>query len=153
MEAVSNEAYLGEVKITTDIDKGTVKITPFGHEALRSSYKVKASIYKNKSKIVEGSVSTNKLIELKIREPKLWSPDNPNIYDLKLTLTNPKGKIIDQIDSYFGMRKISLGNHKGVKYLFLNNKPFFIMELWTKAGGLMDFLHHHQMKQCVTTLK
>ena len=125
LEAVSNEAYLGEVKITTDIDKGIVKITPFGHEALRSSYKVKASIYKNKSKITEGSVSTNKLIELKIREPKLWSPDNPNIYDLKLTLTNPKGKIIDQVDSYFGMRKISLGNHKGVKYLFLNNKPLF----------------------------
>ena len=125
LEAVSNEAYLDEVKITTDIDKGTVKITPFGHEALRSSYKVKASIYKNKSKIAEGSVSTNKLIELKIREPKLWSPDNPNIYDLKLTLTNPKGKIIDQVDSYFGMRKISLGNHKGVKYLFLNNKPLF----------------------------
>ena len=125
LEAVSNEAYLGEVKITTDIDKGTVKITPFGHEALRSSYKVKASIYKNKSKIAEGSVSTNKLIELKIREPKLWSPDNPNIYDLKLTLTNPKGKIIDQVNSYFGMRKISLGNHKGVKYLFLNNKPLF----------------------------
>ena len=125
LEAVSNEAYLGEVKITTDIDKGIVKITPFGHEALRSSYKVKASIYKNKSKIAEGSVSTNKLIELKIREPKLWSPDNPNIYDLKLTLTNPKGKIIDQVVSYFGMRKISLGNHKGVKYLFLNNKPLF----------------------------
>ena len=125
LEAVSNEAYLGEVKITTDIDKGIVKITPFGHEALRSSYKVKASIYKNKSKIAEGSVSTNKLIELKIREPKLWSPDNPNIYDLKLTLTNPKGKIIDQVNSYFGMRKISLGNHKGVKYLFLNNKPLF----------------------------
>tara|TARA_B100000963_G_scaffold47885_1_gene36177 strand:+ start:4001 stop:5875 length:1875 start_codon:yes stop_codon:yes gene_type:complete len=125
LEAVSNEAYLDEVKITTDIDKGTVKITPFGHEALRSSYKVKASIYKNKSKIAEGSVSTNKLIELKIREPKLWSPDNPNIYDLKLTLTNPKGEIIDQVDSYFGMRKISLGNHKGVKYLFLNNKPLF----------------------------
>ena len=125
LEAVSNEAYLGEVKITTDIDKGTVKITPFGHEALRSNYKVKASIYKNKSKIAEGSVSTNKLIELKIREPKLWSPDNPNIYGLKLTLTNPKGEIIDQVDSYFGMRKISLGNHKGVKYLFLNNKPLF----------------------------
>ena len=125
LEAVSDEAYLGEVKITTDIDKGTVKIIPFGHEALRSRYKVKASVYKNKSIIVEGSVSANKQLELKIREPELWSPDNPNLYDLKLTLTNLKGKKIDQIDSYFGMRKISLGDHKGVKYLFLNNKPLF----------------------------
>ena len=81
--------------------------------------------FKNKSIIVEGSVSANKQLELKIREPELWSPDNPNLYDLKLTLTNLKGKKIDQIDSYFGMRKISLGDHKGVKYLFLNNKPLF----------------------------
>ncbi len=125
LEAVSEEAYLGEVKITTDIDKGTVKIIPFGNEALRSGYKVKASVYKNKSKIVEGSVSANNSIELEIKDPKLWSPNNPNIYDLKLTLTNPKGKIIDQVNSYFGMRKISLGDHNGAKYLFLNNKPLF----------------------------
>ena len=84
-----------------------------------------SQVFKNKSIIVEGSVSANKQLELKIRDPELWSPDNPNLYDLKLTLTNLKGKKIDQIDSYFGMRKISLGDHKGVKYLFLNNKPLF----------------------------
>ena len=125
LEAVSDEAYLTEVKITTDIESGIVKIIPYGFEALRDRYTVKAEVLKNKSIIVEGSVSANKELELKIREPELWSPDNPNLYDLKLTLTNLKGKKIDQIDSYFGMRKISLGDHKGVKYLFLNNKPLF----------------------------
>ena len=125
LEAVSDEAYLTEVKITTDIESGIVKIIPYGFEALRDRYTVKAEVFKNKSIIVEGSVSANKQLELKIREPELWSPDNPNLYDLKLTLTNLKGKKIDQIDSYFGMRKISLGDHKGVKYLFLNNKPLF----------------------------
>lgn len=125
LEAVSDEAYLTEVKITTDIESGIVKIIPYGFEALRDRYTVKAEVFKNKSVIVEGSVSANKQLELKIREPELWSPDNPNLYDLKLTLTNLKGKKIDQIDSYFGMRKISLGDHKGVKYLFLNNKPLF----------------------------
>ena len=125
LEAVSDEAYLTEVKITTDIESGIVKIIPYGFEALRDRYTVKAEVFNNKSIIVEGSVSANKQLELKIREPELWSPDNPNLYDLKLTLTNLKGKKIDQIDSYFGMRKISLGDHKGVKYLFLNNKPLF----------------------------
>ncbi len=125
LEAVSDEAYLTEVKITTDIESGIVKIIPYGFEALRDRYNVKAEVFKNKSIIVEGSVSANKQLELKIREPELWSPDNPNLYDLKLTLINLKGKKIDQIDSYFGMRKISLGDHKGVKYLFLNNKPLF----------------------------
>ena len=125
LEAVSDEAYLTEVKITTDIESGIVKIIPYGFEALRDRYTVKAEVFNNKSIIVEGSVSANKQLELKIKEPELWSPDNPNLYDLKLTLTNLKGKKIDQIDSYFGMRKISLGDHKGVKYLFLNNKPLF----------------------------
>ena len=125
LEAVSDEAYLTEVKITTDIESGIVKIIPYGFEALRDRYTVKVEVFKNKSIIVEGSVSANKQLELKIREPELWSPDNPNLYDLKLTLTNLKGKKIDQIDSYFGMRKISLGDHKGVNYLFLNNKPLF----------------------------
>ena len=125
LEAVSDEAYLSEVKITTDIESGIVKIIPYGYEALRDSYLVKAEVFKNQSKITEGSISANKSLELKINKPELWSPDNPNLYDLKLTLTNRKGQKIDQVNSYFGMRKISLGDHKGVKYLFLNNKPLF----------------------------
>ena len=40
-------------------------------------------------------------------------------------MINPSGTVIDLVDSYFGMRKISLGDHKGVKYLFLNNAPLF----------------------------
>ena len=125
LEAVSDEAYLSEVKITTDIESGIVKIIPYGYEALRDSYLVKAEVFKNQSKITEGSISANKSLELKINKPELWSPDNPNLYDLKLTLTNRKGQKIDQVNSYFGMRKISLGDYKGVKYLFLNNKPLF----------------------------
>ncbi|MEQ8880004.1 MAG: glycoside hydrolase family 2 TIM barrel-domain containing protein, partial [Cyclobacteriaceae bacterium] len=46
-------------------------------------------------------------------------------YDLKLTLKDQDNKILDEVNSYFGMRKISLGDHQGVKYLFLNNKPLF----------------------------
>jgi hypothetical protein len=42
-----------------------------------------------------------------------------------MNLINPSGTVIDRVESYFGMRKISLGDHKGVKYLFLNNAPLF----------------------------
>ena len=36
-----------------------------------------------------------------------------------------KGSAVDQVTSYFGMRKISLGEENGVKKLFLNNKFVF----------------------------
>ena len=47
------------------------------------------------------------------------------LYDLGLTLLNASGEVIDEVESYFGMRKISLGDLNGNKYLFLNNKPLF----------------------------
>lgn len=125
LEAVAEEAYLSEVKITTDIDSGTVRIIPFGNAALRDSYKVEAVVYHKGLKITEGKVSTDNALALKIDNPLLWSPETPHLYDLNLRLINPNGETIDEVKSYFGMRKISLGDHKGVKYMFLNNKPLF----------------------------
>jgi beta-galactosidase/beta-glucuronidase len=54
-----------------------------------------------------------------------WSPDSPFLYDLVITVKE-NGNEIDQIRSYFGMRKISLGkDDKGILRLCLNNKPLF----------------------------
>src|SRR5690606_22551970 len=58
-------------------------------------------------------------------DPKLWSPDSPHLYDVKLTLTR-SGQKIDEVGSYFGMRKIALGtDQQGARRLYLNNEPLF----------------------------
>ncbi|ALC89445.1 glycoside hydrolase family 2 [Bacillus sp. FJAT-18017] len=49
-----------------------------------------------------------------------WTPENPNLFDIKLTLKDEE-TILDEIDSYFGMRKIHAEN--GMVYL--NNKPYY----------------------------
>ena len=62
------------------------------------------------------------------KEPKtrLWSPDSPFLYDLQVTLKDRTGKTVDTVDSYFGMRKISVGKDSdGINRLLLNNKPLF----------------------------
>ena len=125
LEAVSNEAHLQEVKTTSNIDEKTVTVIPIANQALVSGYSIRTSVFFNGEKIAFGEGKPNIPLTLKIDTPQLWSPDNPNLYDLKLILVNPSGAVIDQVDSYFGMRKISLGDHKGVKYLFLNNRPLF----------------------------
>jgi beta-galactosidase/beta-glucuronidase len=51
----------------------------------------------------------------------LWSPDEPNLYDLTLELLDKAGGMIDTVDSYFGMRKIEV---KGGK-VFLNGRPLY----------------------------
>jgi len=125
LESVSSETYLKEVKITTDIDQNKVTIVPFSNISLVGGYRVIVDVFYNSEKIVSGITAPNEGLYLDIPEAKLWSPDHPHLYDIKLKFINLTGKVIDEVDSYFGMRKISLGDHKGVKYLFLNNKPLF----------------------------
>ncbi|MCM3702847.1 glycoside hydrolase family 2 protein [Paenibacillus macerans] len=50
-----------------------------------------------------------------------WTPENPNLYDLELTLL-VDGKAVDSAKSYFGMRKISIEDGK----LLLNNRPYYM---------------------------
>ncbi|PIV56300.1 glycoside hydrolase family 2 [Candidatus Desantisbacteria bacterium CG02_land_8_20_14_3_00_49_13] len=68
-------------------------------------------------------------LDIPVRNPKLWSPEAPNIYDCKLSLRDPvrqiancKGEIIDEIETYFGIRTVSV---KGNRVL-LNNKPYYL---------------------------
>ncbi|MFO0881618.1 MAG: glycoside hydrolase family 2 TIM barrel-domain containing protein [Gemmataceae bacterium] len=60
-----------------------------------------------------------------LKQPKLWSPDAPFLYSLKVTLEKD-GKPFDQVESYFAMRSIALGKDRGgVQRLFLNGKELF----------------------------
>ncbi|MDR3234547.1 MAG: beta galactosidase jelly roll domain-containing protein [Planctomycetaceae bacterium] len=62
---------------------------------------------------------------LSIPSPKLWTPDEPNLYDLTVSVIR-NGKVIDTVDSYFGMREISLGKTEdGITRILLNGKFLF----------------------------
>ena len=49
-----------------------------------------------------------------------WSPESPNLFDVKLTLINDD-EVTDEVNSYFGMRKVHTEN--GMVYL--NNRPYY----------------------------
>ncbi|MCC8425264.1 glycoside hydrolase family 2 protein [Mucilaginibacter sp. UR6-11] len=68
---------------------------------------------------------------LPLKAPKLWSPDEPFLYDLKISLADTHGGVADEVKSYFGMRDIKLGRVNGVNRPLINGR--FIMQL-----GLLD---------------
>ncbi len=55
----------------------------------------------------------------------LWTPDQPQLYRFKATLKR-NGNTVDEVESYFAMRKVSVGpDADGYQRLLLNNKPLF----------------------------
>ncbi len=58
---------------------------------------------------------------LPISNARLWSPADPFLYDLKIRVIR-NGKVIDELSSYFAMRKISMEKDKnGIQRMQLNN--------------------------------
>ncbi|MBN1127173.1 MAG: hypothetical protein JXA82_19375 [Sedimentisphaerales bacterium] len=65
--------------------------------------------------------------DLGIPTMKLWSPDDPYLYEVEATLRRKDG-MEDRVKTYFGMRKISTGQLPGtnIPYVMLNNKPIYL---------------------------
>ncbi len=61
---------------------------------------------------------------LRIHGQQLWSPSDPYLYGLHLQLLS-KGHVIDDVQSYFGMRSITLGRVGGATRILLNGHFLF----------------------------
>ncbi|MBN2842297.1 MAG: hypothetical protein JXM68_04360, partial [Sedimentisphaerales bacterium] len=128
LEAVPCPTYIKELKITPDIDSSSVTICPMLKEAFAKNYQVKLSILEGDKQVAHGQTRGDRPVTINIDQPKLWSPDTPFLYDLKLTLIDGDNSdaIIEEVQSYFGMRKISLGpDNNGKMVMHLNNQPLF----------------------------
>ena len=121
------EVYVKSLKITPDIDNGIVKLTTnFNGEAT-----IKAIVKEGDRIVFAGEIDRSEAM-IKIPNPRLWSPEDPFLYDIALALCSADGTILDAVTSYFGMRKFSIGyDDKRIPRLCLNNKPYF-------QNGLLD---------------
>ena len=82
---------------------------------------------KPSQKVVAKETVANGKAEVSIADMKTWSPDSPYLYGVKLTVTR-KGKIIDEVQGYTAMRKVSMKRDESPnKYrrLALNNEILF----------------------------
>lgn len=117
--------HITSVKTVPDIDANTITINVSTNDksnSLVTQVKVKDN---GKTIATAKAVGNEPLLVSMPKDVKLWSPDSPNLYDLEITLADG-GKVLDKVNSYTAMRKISSGrDKKGVMRLMLNNKPLF----------------------------
>jgi beta-galactosidase/beta-glucuronidase len=124
LEPVPRSA-IARLKMIPDIDNKTLQLSVGAYDN-DAAYMVKATAFAGKKKVAESQGALDKGLVLHLADMKLWSPDHPFLYDLTVTLYK-NGKKTDEVKSYFGMRKVSMGkDDKGITRLFLNDKPVFM---------------------------
>jgi hypothetical protein len=123
-------ASIAGIEITPSIDANTLKLIVHARGVnmethMAEKYAVQAEAFDGTKKVSSGVHYIDSPIELKLEKPKLWSPDSPFLYDLKITLSKQENDL-DQVSSYFGMRKIEVEKDKeGINRLQLNNEVLF----------------------------
>lgn len=117
--------YITNVRTTPDIDTNGVKVkVETDNDRVSDKFEVKVF---DEGQLVAMGTSINGLpVEISMPvDVKLWSPDNPFLYQMEVSLFS-EGKRIDCIKSYMAMRKFSTKrDEKGIVRLQLNNKDLF----------------------------
>ena len=121
------EAHIANLKTTPDIDKHLLQVEVQTEGLSGKGYQAKVSVYDGSKLVAEGAAVNNLPVQVQMpADAKLWSPDSPFLYTVKVSLLK-NGNVVDKVDSYAAMRKISAGKDKnGIMRLQLNNKPIFM---------------------------
>lgn len=121
MEPVAKE-YIAKLVITPELKKNSLALNA---ETTAKSATIEAVVLADGKEVARKSFDTQAKMELAIKNPRIWSPDDPFLYDLKVTLKDKKGKVLDEVNSYFGMRSVELGEVDGKKRPLLNGEFVF----------------------------
>ena len=123
LESVPKTYISGTVQ-TPDVDQKSLQVNATIEGAVAGD-QLLVSAWKGSEKMAEQSVEAGKGITLTLNNCELWSPDKPVLYDLKVAVMR-KGKKVDEIGSYFAMRKISMSpDATGIQRMLLNDKFLF----------------------------
>ncbi len=119
------QKHISDLRITPDIDLNTLTIDAILNAPSANDI-VEVNVYDNGRIIASGKSINGEPVEIAMPvDVKLWSPDSPNLYSLKVSLKNA-GKTLDTVDSYAAMRKYSTRRDSdGIVRLELNNEPLF----------------------------
>ena len=118
------QTHIHSLKLTPDIDAETLKVSVTLDGATEET-QVQVSAFSGDVQIGATSGGVREQLEIPVPNPQLWSPDSPFLYDLQVEIRQ-QGQTIDQIASYFGMRKFSVQpDAQGRQRLCLNNQPLF----------------------------
>lgn len=127
-----NKTHLVDFEIIPDLvdnyTNGTLKIsTTFSEIKQNNDYSLEVQLKEDttliESKTIKISdVTNNKSFSFTVKNPKKWSAETPNLYQVYFILKNNKGTVVEVIKQRVGFRKIEI---KDTQFL-VNGKAIYI---------------------------
>ena len=76
-----------------------------------------------KTIIIERDRTVNTSLDFRLSDPALWSPSEPNLYEMSIRITH-NGSVIDDYTVPVGLYKTKTASVNGNPRILLNNEPF-----------------------------
>ena len=120
-----NRVHIRRIRLIPDIDDSTLCVSA-SVSGNCEGCRLEGEVFVGKRLLTSAVGYPDTTFSIPIKGERLWSPSDPFLYGLSLTLMR-HGTVLDRIRSYFGMRKISIGKGiKGTTRILLNNKFVFL---------------------------
>jgi beta-galactosidase/beta-glucuronidase len=121
LEAVG-ESWLADVAIVPDLAGGRLLLTPTLARP-RGPLRLRVEVRDGARVVGEAEAAAQPGVPLAVplRDPVPWSPERPQLYDLRLLLLGPGDAVRDEVHSYAGLRSVRVD---GGRFL-LNGEPRF----------------------------
>lgn len=133
-----NRRRVGSLRLTPDVDRASLdveaRIEGFGpgmslrmvvsfdgNEVLDDRVAVTSPVVRRRLPLIRPGEAPDTPHLSRWPGANLWTPEEPNLYDLRLDLLDADGEALDAVDSYFGVRKIETRDGE----VFLNNRPYY----------------------------
>ncbi len=130
-------AYISNFRITSEIeparvtiDVEAVGISPGKTVRLRAEarHTDNGPRFQAEKAVTSQDGTAHFQLVLEVPEPRLWTPETPNLYATTLELRGEPADATDQVETYFGLRTIARGRFGDEPFerILLNGKPLYL---------------------------
>ena len=122
--------FIKSLHFTPDIDASTVKVDVALDYPVEDAETFRLAFRTGNQPDFEASVKegTQEMsFVVPVRDQHLWDIEDPFLYEVTASLM-ADGEVVDQVNSYFGQRKVGVAKLPGTDYNYvaLNNKPLYL---------------------------